>query len=81
MIDHTMQEVSKEDFYAAVMNLNVHPRHIGSYPYTAIFEMQDASRVEVGRSVPDTVPTHGLQRYRYFLARNHVMADSLGVLG
>jgi len=64
--DHIMREVSKDAFYAAVKNLNVHPRHIGSYPYTAIFEIQDGSRAEVGRIVPDSESMPGL-RYRYLL--------------
>jgi hypothetical protein len=43
------REVSKEEFFAFVGKLDVHPTPVGNWPYTSIFK--DRAGVERGRIV------------------------------
>ena len=45
-----MKEVTKEQFYALMGPLNVHPRIMTSYPYTSEWRLQDMSRKMVGKT-------------------------------
>ena len=61
-----MRPVTKEQFYAAIGHLNVHPQiQPGGYPYTSIWKMLDGSRVVVGKSVG--VRDGGMVRQEYYL--------------
>lgn len=44
-----MREVSKDEFFATVGQMNVHPRIVGDYPYTSRFCSPDG--IEYGRIV------------------------------
>lgn len=48
-IDITRQ-VSKDEFFAKMNPLDVHPRIQGRYPYTSLWELQYSRRV-IGKSV------------------------------
>ena len=61
-----MRAVTKEEFYAAVGRLNVHPQiQPGPYPYTSLWKTISERRV-VGKSVGRYVG--GLTTQDYFLA-------------
>lgn len=47
---HSMQEVSKDTFYATVAVQNVHPYLSGTYPYTS--EWRTPSGCVIGKVVP-----------------------------
>lgn len=46
-----MKDVTKEQFYALMGPLNVHPRIMTSYPYTSEWRLQDMSRKMVGKTI------------------------------
>ena len=50
--DEPLRRVSKTEFFSVIGPRDVHPRPVGEYPYTSIFEDQ-RTRKEVGRIVPD----------------------------
>lgn len=43
-------EVTKEQFFAKIGPLNVHPRLIGSYPYASEWRMQNGAQTLAGWS-------------------------------
>lgn len=60
-----MRPVTKEQFYAAIGHLNVHPQiQPGPYPYTSLWKHLNGSGV-VGKSVG--VRDGGMVRQEYFL--------------
>ena len=60
-----MRQVSKEEFFLAIGQGNVHPEQVGQYPYTSVFRNQ-ANREEVGRIVP-VDPSAPLPTYKFML--------------
>jgi hypothetical protein len=50
--------VTKEQFFAVINELNVHPRPTGKYPYVSQWEMQDGSRALVGVSAESGYTLH-----------------------
>lgn len=47
-----MRAVSKDQFYKAIGNLNVHPTIVtDKYPYTSEWRMLDGQRALIGKSV------------------------------
>ena len=62
-----MREVTQEQFYAGLDNLDCHPEIVGRYPYTSIFRMQDGTRREVGRITPVNPDVTWPVEYKYYL--------------
>lgn len=61
------REVTKTEFWKHVGHRNVHPRIVGKYPYTSIFESLDGGHREYGRIVSELVDgAHPPQR-TYFV--------------
>lgn len=58
-------EVTKAHFFEAIGRLNVHPRIVGPYPYTSIFETP--GRTERGRIVGEWGVKPATTTNRYFL--------------
>jgi hypothetical protein len=59
-------EVSKDEFFARVGTLNVHP-HNGNRDYTD-WEMQDGTRRLIGRSTPGWASPYGTRK-AYWLVK------------
>lgn len=60
-----MRPVTKDEFYAAIGNLNVHPQiQPGPYPYTSLWKRLDNRNV-IGKSVG--VRDGGMVRQEYYL--------------
>jgi hypothetical protein len=67
-----MQPVTREQFFIAMENLNVHPRIVSDWPYRSEWRLQDNSRKLVGAS--QERPMHpeypnGLTQTAYYLDR------------
>jgi hypothetical protein len=56
-------EVSKDAFYAAMVG-NVHPRIVGSWPYTSLFETPDR---DLRGKIVGTLTQPGTATSRYYL--------------
>jgi hypothetical protein len=50
MTDPTLKPVTREEFFACVCPLNVHPRIVSSWPYRSEWRLQDNSRKLIGIS-------------------------------
>lgn len=66
-----LQPVTREQFFAAVGNLDVHPRIVSDWPYRSEWRLQDNSRKIVGASQerPERPECpNGLTETAYYLA-------------
>ena len=62
-----MKQVTKDEFFATIGQLNVHPTPTGDkYPYTSIFKHPNG--VEAGRIVPTTGEHDYPPQYTYHVA-------------
>jgi hypothetical protein len=60
-----MHEVSKDEFFAGIGNQNVHPRIVGPWPYTSLFETPGR---EVRGKIVTIIPAgEALEVSRYYL--------------
>ena len=63
-----LREVSKEEFFASVRNLDVHPRIVSSFPYRSEWRLQRGiSRQLIGVTQDYFPPGKKLTETRYFL--------------
>jgi hypothetical protein len=60
-----MKKVSKKEFFEYINPLDVHPKIVGNFPYTSIFETR--SRQEVGRIVETKKEGKYPHKKEYFL--------------
>jgi len=60
-----MREVTRDEFYNAIRDMNVHPRIVGRFPYTSLFLMP--SGYEVGFVVGSLPRGSGSPVRRYYL--------------
>lgn len=66
----TMQEVSKDTFYATIGEYNVHPYLSGAYPYTSEWHTP-AGRI-IGKVIPELD-----QRYAHLFTEHFFVSDGL----
>ena len=65
-----MREVSKDEFFNTVGQLDVHPRPVGRYPYTSEWEMRHTRELK-GRTVNSLPPGKGWPvTTTYFVVEN-----------
>ncbi len=62
-----MEEVTKEEFYRVIRELNALPEPTGRYPYTYIFKTPEG--IERGRAVGHILEGKGLVESRYYLPK------------
>jgi hypothetical protein len=61
------REVSVDEFFAGIAKQNVHPRIVGNWPYTSLYETLDGARRVIGKSVEFLNPGKAITQTRYWL--------------
>ncbi len=60
-------EVTKDEFYAAMGRMDVHPQPVGPYPYTSLFKTKSGE--VLGKAVDYFPEGKALYETRYYLVK------------